>query len=681
MSTQTLHHEDEKPVVHPIHHVDGSGLTIRALLVGSFLGTIVGASNLYLGLKTGFTFGAALFGAIFGFVMLKAVSRIFPKGFGGGYFGPKENCTVQTAATAAGGLGTLFVAPLPAMYRLGLLSADGPSADVGKILALTFISAYYGLFFAVPFRKWFVLRQKLVFPSPFASAVTIAQLHSVTGAAAANKRAKIMAASFSIGTIWSVMNFFMPGLYSWYIFAWMAQAGCEKCGEATDYGWLIQWTPAFIGAGMLTGIHTAGSMTFGSILAWGIIGPILQGNGTTTGNPLGFPKKSKDGVEADAAANPTVRYWLLWPGIAIMIAASFTELFYNWRPMYNGVRDLVLTVRNRNAPQAALSKDIDDPAYDPAPPHEQVPTWMWMGGLVASIISTVVVLHAVFDVGVGEAILSIILAFIFAFIGIQAAGTTDVNPVGAIAKTSQFVFGGISRGKGETVGELRKHAMSVNLLAGAVAASAASQACDMVGDLKTGHLLRASPKSQFIAQAVGTLVAVFASTGLYIFYAAAYPCINDASIEKCSFGLSAVTAWQSIAEVLTNSQNQIPSSSAIASLLCGIITVIGTLAVHKLPAKLAWIIPNFSSIGVAFILNSNHYSIAMLMGALVQVVWNKKNPLSWEVWGFALASGLIAGEGIGGLIQAGFQVASVDQEGLSTWVGCPLDDGQPANCF
>ena len=90
----------------------------RAVFVGCFLGAVVGASNIYLGLKTGFTFGPQLFGvsttwfwrridfdpskqAIFGFAILKLIARIIPESgiLGrclGGPFGPKENCTVQS---------------------------------------------------------------------------------------------------------------------------------------------------------------------------------------------------------------------------------------------------------------------------------------------------------------------------------------------------------------------------------------------------------------------------------------------------------------------------------------------------------------------------------------------------------------------------------------------------------
>lgn len=63
--------------------------SVRALVIGICLGAVVSASNIYLGLKTGWTFGASLFGGILGFAILKPLSRIAPKFLGGGYFGPK----------------------------------------------------------------------------------------------------------------------------------------------------------------------------------------------------------------------------------------------------------------------------------------------------------------------------------------------------------------------------------------------------------------------------------------------------------------------------------------------------------------------------------------------------------------------------------------------------------------
>lgn len=138
-------------------------------------------SHDYTFIIPGFTFGPQLFGAIFGFAILKPISRAIPESgllgkLFGGDFGPKENCTVQTAATASGGLGILFVSAIPAMYRLNLLS-ELPQTDFGKLIALTTCSGFFGVFFAIPLRKHFIINQKLTFPTPTATAFTIRALH------------------------------------------------------------------------------------------------------------------------------------------------------------------------------------------------------------------------------------------------------------------------------------------------------------------------------------------------------------------------------------------------------------------------------------------------------------------------------------------------------------------------
>lgn len=122
---------------------------------------------------------------------------------------------------------------------------------------------------------------------------------------------------------------------------------------------------------------------------------------------------------------------------------------------------------------------------------------------------------------VGEAILSLVLGFIFSFIGVQSSGHTDVNPVSTVAKASQLIFGGISKASGIE----QKPAQTLNMAAGVVAAGSAAQASDMTGDLKTGYLLRAKPRNQFIAQLCGSVVAVFLTSGLFILFTKASPCI------------------------------------------------------------------------------------------------------------------------------------------------------------
>lgn len=101
-----------------------------------------------IGLKTGLTFPASLFGSILGFAIIKTFSRAVTESFPilGGKFGPKENNIIQTSATAAGGLGTVFTSAIPALYQMELLS--NPKEDYGKIDCFTLGTAYVGYFFA-----------------------------------------------------------------------------------------------------------------------------------------------------------------------------------------------------------------------------------------------------------------------------------------------------------------------------------------------------------------------------------------------------------------------------------------------------------------------------------------------------------------------------------------------------
>jgi uncharacterized oligopeptide transporter (OPT) family protein len=88
-------------------------------------------------------------------------------------------------------------------------------------------------------------------------------------------------------------------------------------------------------------------------------------------------------------------------------------------------------------------------------------------------------------------------------------------------QASQLIFGGIGKGAHMPM----KPSQMFNLSAGVVAAGSAAQASDMTGDLKTGYLLRAKPRNQFIAQLCGAVVAVFLTSGLFILFTKATPCI------------------------------------------------------------------------------------------------------------------------------------------------------------
>jgi uncharacterized oligopeptide transporter (OPT) family protein len=202
-------------------------LTFRALFIGLCAGALVNASNVFLGLKSGWTFGASLFGAIIGFGVLSGCSRLLSENFPilGGKFGPRENNIVQTAATASGGMSNVFVSAFPAMYQLGLLSKT-PREDYWKLVAITAAGGYFGLFFATPLRKFFIIyvarELRLIFPTPMATAMTIRSMHdSVTGAFVGKMKLRGLLYSFAGAFTLRVVSQYAPGiLWEWHPFTW-----------------------------------------------------------------------------------------------------------------------------------------------------------------------------------------------------------------------------------------------------------------------------------------------------------------------------------------------------------------------------------------------------------------------------------------------------------------------------
>ena len=312
--------------------------------------------------------------------------------------------------------------------------------------------------------------------------------------------------------------------------------------------------------------------------------------------------------------------------------------------------------------------DEKDLIYDPAPEHEQVPWWLWSGGIVVSAFFTCVVLGFQYGQNVGVTILSIIFAFIFSFIGAESSGRTNITPVTSIGNASQLVIGGATRGKYPT-----KDTQMLNLAGGMLALGASEQSADMLSDLKTTHLLRAAPRVQFYAQMIGALVSIFMSVGMYILFSEAYPCINNLeATAHCSFPAPDVGAWRAIAVAVTSPTLPVPPSSGYTSIAFGIIAVIVTVVKYRyVPVEKHVWVPNLNAIGIAFILNATTYPTAMAFGSTIAFFWQRNYAAAYGMYCYAIAAGFIAGEGLGGIVGAILQVAGVSGSVHGTIAGCP----------
>ncbi|KAL3476678.1 OPT oligopeptide transporter protein-domain-containing protein [Aspergillus californicus] len=573
-------------------------LTFRAILVGALCGTLVNASNIYLGLEAGWTTGANIFGSLIGFVVLQRWST---SSFSRQAFGPHENNIVQTAATAAWGLSSVIVSAILAMYQLGLLQA--PAKDYLHLTVLTGLGGLFGLFAIAPLRNFFLVQVAreldLRFPSSTATAITIRSMHqAIEGASMARQKLRVVLIAFTSALSLGVASQYAKGIL-WPSFE--------------SWGWFIEWAPAFIGSGMLVSMNVAISCFSGSILAWGVIGPYLVSEELAFGQHRSnetqwtdFMTYSSLSSELATADHPIARYWLLWPGVICMTTIAIAELACQWPIIWIVIRDgcgsLLAWLKQ------TWSKGYNYTSLHQA--HEEKPCgdgiiklWMWLPGVLVVIIVSCPVMRAQFGMPVPATLLALLLAFGMSLLAIQASDTT---PLGTLSKVSQVVM-----------------AQRLNLIGGALTNIGASQATDLTGDFRVGFLLGTPATLQYATQIMGTVLATFISPLIFIIFATAYPCIlsADTDPEEWEFSSPAARAWRVIAVAATELRMRV---------------------YH----------PNLMIMAMAFTLPATHYSIAMVVGSVIALVWRRRAPGAFREYGSALAAGLIAGEGIGGSVNA-----------------------------
>ncbi|KIK34699.1 hypothetical protein CY34DRAFT_17535 [Suillus luteus UH-Slu-Lm8-n1] len=132
---------------------------------------------------------------------------------------------------------------------------------------------------------------------------------------------------------------------------------------------------------------------------------------------------------------------------------------------------------------------------------------------------------------------------LLSILGVRALGETDLNPVSGLGKISQLLFAWIQPGN-----------VLANTIAGGVAEAGAQQARDLMQDLKTGHLVRASPQAQFYGQLIGSSLSIIVSATAYTLYQRAY------TIPGPPFPAPTAYVWLSLARLLCD--GQLPQNSA-----------------------------------------------------------------------------------------------------------------------
>ncbi|MAC19269.1 MAG: hypothetical protein CMJ23_06235 [Phycisphaerae bacterium] len=587
-------------------------LTLRAVLTGCALGCVVASMNIYFGLKTGWSIGGSLIAAILGFSIWKILAPI-----GARQLSVLETNIAQTSGSAAGSM-TSAAGMLSAIPALGLMGVEFSYFQLaGWALAVGFL----GVFYAVPLRNQMVVVEKLRFPTGTATAETIVSMNSAGGAGDALRQARMLLLWALVAAVFTQVKYFYP-IIEHPMFANLI-AGPDvtaaiKGGEAVEAaGWVVLYvtagawgfsllfSPLMFGAGILIGPRVGTSLLLGSILGWAILGPWSKSAGWAEGPIMSY------------ADGP--RGWLLWPGVAIMIADAFANLALSWRTILNTFRP--------------GRSDLEDGEML-EPPSMLIPNLWWMGGLGTASIITMVVAHSVFGIPWWMTLLAVAMSSVLAMIATRSTGETDINPIGGMGKVTQLAFGAVAPGQAD-----------VNVLAASITSAGASQSGDMMQDLKTGRLLGASPRKQILAQLAGITCGIPICAAVYKLFDSQY----EIGVDE-SFPAPAANAWKAMAELLSGGFDQLPTHAgwAIAGgALFGVLLPV----LRKTVKPIAPFVPSSLAMGIAFLVPA-YYSVAMFLGSMILVFWRKLSPASAAALAIAVASGLIAGEGLTGVLAA-----------------------------
>ncbi|GAA5826886.1 hypothetical protein JCM3770_003360 [Rhodotorula araucariae] len=727
-------------------------LTLRAVVVGLLIGVLLACTNSYFGLQTGWISMMSLQASLLGFAVFKVVPQCGL--FDDRPLTVHENIVLQTTAVATGTLPLAagFVGIIPALAQLQPELDGGAQPLVlsfRALLAWSFAVAFFGVFLAVPLRKQVIVREKLVFPSGTATAQVIGVLHGkplmnaagADGDAALRQRRRVLQgergeeaeamlrrdgtdeedefggqeggskavaaeqvvdrqawtalmASFALSAGYTLVSQAFPVIYAIPVF--------DVVLKHAAHDWLFWFTPSFsyIGQGIIMGFPTTASMNLGMLCGWAFLSPLSKAMGWAPG-PV---SSSVDGA----------RGWVLWPALAVMTAESILSVSLvavdALRPWLERTTEKARTggalFVYATVDADAVEADSDNEAFSDltepevarakvarARADDEPSLRVVLAGTVLSCVSCVVIVAFIFGqdgIKWWATVVALLLACVFAVLGVRALGTTDLNPVSAIGKISQLVFAVVQPGN-----------VVANLVAGGIAEAGAQQAGDLMQDLKTGHLWGSSPRAQFHGQLIGSFASVFVSTGVYCLYRRVY------ELPSTAFPVPTAAIWLNLARLVNH--GALPPRSKEAMLLFGalfvVLAALKTVGKARLAAlegrrdgvdgreeeekerrRWAWTrwIPSGIAFAVGFI-NTPSFSLARLVGGLISLYYTSLSPSAraapprrgashLEHFGLIIvASGFVLGEGLASVV--GLLAKSAGVGGPASCWGCGLGGG------
>ena len=410
---------------------------------------------------------------------------------------------------------------------------------------------------AIPMKRQMINVEQLRFPSGIAAAETLRALHSVGESGMRSARALGWAGLLAV-----VSKFWTEGLVvvraklaPFMIGTWVPALSQRVFGPA----WMgrtvmFSWEPMFIAAGAITGLHVCWSMFLGSATAWMIFAPVLQHRAIIQGS--GYL---------------TIVQWTLWGGVACMVTSSLLSFGLQWRTALRAFTDL-----------RAMFGGGRGAAGDPVGAIETPASWFIAGELIG-FLGLAWLGHRTFGMPYWQTAVAVALSFALALVACRVTGETGTTPVGAMGKITQLTFGALSPGH-----------MNINLMSANITAAAAGSSADLLTDLKSGYLLGAHPRKQFIAQFAGIFVGTLVSVLCFRLL------VPDASaLGTDQFPAPAAQTWRAVAVALSEGLGALGPVKIWCIAVGGLVGIALTLLPRIFPAR-RHLIPSPAGVGLAW---------------------------------------------------------------------------------
>ena len=590
-------------------------LTLRAVVMGGLLGSLMSLVNIYVGLKTGWGLGVAITACILSFSIWKGLRASLGRLklripftriqlIDSDMTILENNCMQSTASSAGYSTGGTMVSAIAAWMML-----NDTAMHTGLLMAWVFFLAVLGVTLAIPMKRQMINIEQLKFPSGLAAAETLKSLHG-TGAGATRSAISLGIAGL-VGALVAVVRDileWLPGLFN--IFG----------ARAAQFTISFEPSVLMIAAGAIMGLHTAASMLLGAILCWGVLTPIMHAHG----------------VIETLEYSVMVR-WTLWGGVSCMVTSGLLSFGLQWRTAVRAFSGLGKLFRRSSGAEEE----------DPLEQIEVPGSWFLAGGAFGALGVTLIALFA-FGMPIWMSLLAVVMSFFLALVACRATGETDTTPVGAMGKVTQLFYGGIM-----PRGFPADTRQNVNLMAACITAGVADSSADLLIDLKSGYVLGANPRRQFLAQFsgifFGTLVAVLAFQMI----------VPDPShLGTAKFPAPAAQTWRGVAELLSQGFHSIDPTAQWAILIGGLVGIVLPLLSRGLPPRWRWLVPSPMGLGMAFTFHF-FFAFSMFIGAVLALSLEKARPKLAETYTIPVASGLIAGESLAGVGITLYMVATM----------------------